>query len=268
MKTYKILAVLAIMVLTFSACETDVVDPAGQRGEGVVPSITNLDPAFFDVNDPANTFIKFDVDATAEVSEVIFVASYNYDKKGLVRVPVRNTTIFPAKDVTIYMHEVATALGIQLDAIEPGDVFTIEALTVQEGKTYRSNAVINAAAVCAYDPDIVTGAYKAVSDDWGADGPITITTDPADEYILYVTGLAELDGLTEDQGPLKMIVDPFNFKVKAERTVLASIAFQYHNIAYEGFGVLNTCDGTYQMTFTITVDEGSFGANAFTFTKL
>ena len=270
MKTYKILALLAVMFLTFSACETDVVDPSGLRGEGVVPSITNLNPAVFDVNDPENTFIKFDLDATPAVSEVIFVASYNYNDKGLLRVPVRNSTIFPAKDVVIYMHEVATALGIQLDSINPGDVFTLEALTVQGGKTYRSSAVINAAAVCAYDPEMVTGAYQAVSpaSDWNANGPITITVDPDDEYIVYVSGLPELDGFVGDLGPLKMIVNPKNFEVKAAKATLASIFDIYHNMAYEGFGLLNTCNGTYEMTFTITVDEGSFGTNAFTFTKL
>jgi hypothetical protein len=265
MKTYKILALLAVMFLTFSACETDVVDPSGIRGEGVVPAITNLNPAVFDVNDPENTFIKFDLDATAGVSEVIVVASFNGDMK---RIVVDKISTFPAKDVTIYMHEVATALGIQLNDIEPGDVFTLEATTVQGSKTYRSNAVINAAAVCAYDPDIVTGTYNATSSDWGANGNVTITADPDDEFIVYVSGLGALDGLVEDGDPLKMIVNPLNFEVKAVKTVIATVAFQYHNIAYEGFGILNTCNGTYEMTFTITVDEGSFGTNAFTFTKL
>lgn len=264
MKTYKILVFFAAMALTFSACETEVVDPAGLRNEGVVPSITNLNPAAFDVNDPANTFIKFDLEATAAVSEVKIVASFNGD---LSRVTIKTLTTLPAKDVVIYMHEVATAMGIQLDSIKPGDKFTLEALTVQGSNTYRSSAVILAAAVCAYDPNMVSGAYKAVSATWPADGPITITVDPNDEYIIYVSGLAELDGLTEDLGPLKMIVNPLNFEVTAEKTALASIAFDYTNIAYEGFGVLNTCDGTYEMNFTITVDQGSFGSYPFTFVK-
>lgn len=267
MKTFKILTLLAAMVLTFSACETDVVDPAGLRNEGVVPSITNLNPAAFDVNDPENTFIKFDVDVTSAVSEVTYVVSYNYNEKGLLRVPVKNSTIFPAKDIVIYMREAATALGMSLDSINPGDVFTIELLTTQGLKTYRSNAVINAAAVCAYNPDMVSGAYQAVSADWEVDGPITITVDPEDEYTVYVSGLPELDGFTGDLDPLKMIIDPLNFKVTAVKTVLASVFADYTNMAYEGFGVLNTCDGTYQMNFTITVDQGSFGTQAFTLIK-
>lgn len=267
MKTYKIIAFLAAMVLiTFSACETEVVDPSGVRDEGVVPSITNLNPAVFDVNDPENTFIQFDLDAdVAEVSEVVFIVSYNGDKS---RVEFERFSTFP-NNVVIYMHEVATAMGIQLDDIGPGDLFTFETLTIQGPETYTSNAVINAAVVCAYDPDMVTGSYYAVSPDWAVDGNITITVDPDDEYIIYVSGLAELDGLNEDLGPLKMIVNPLNFEVVAERTVLASVAFSYTNFAYEGSGLLNTCDGTYEMFFSITVDQGSFGGPwQFTFTKL
>ena len=266
MKTFKILTLLAAMVLTFSACETDVVDPAGLRNEGVVPSITNLKPAVFDVKDPANTFIKFDLDVTAGVSEVAIVASYNGDMR---RIPLKNFTTFPAKDVIIYMHEVATTLGIELDSIteEKTHVFNLELLTIQGPKTYRSNAVINAAAVCAYVPGNVTGAYQAVSADWGVDGPVTITVDPEDEYTVYVSGLPELDGFTGDLDPLKMIVDPLNFKVTAVKTVLASEFAGYTNMAYQGSGLLNTCDGTYQMNFTITVDQGSFGTSAFTLIK-
>ncbi|MDY0103943.1 MAG: hypothetical protein RBS07_13495 [Lentimicrobium sp.] len=265
MKTYKILAFLAAVALTFSACETEVDDPAGLRNEGIVPSITNLNPAAFDVNDPENTFVKFDLDVATGVSEVIVTASYN---GVLSRIPIKNITTFPAKDIVIYMRDVATALGIQLNEIEPGDVFTLEATTIQGGKTYRSNAVIKAGAVCAYDPDMVTGTYNAASADWAVDGNVTITVDPEDEYIIYVAGLAALDGLTEDLGPLKMVVNPLNFEVIAEKTTLASVAFSgYTNIAYEGFGTLNTCNGTYEMNFTITVDQGGFGQFPFTFTK-
>ena len=266
MKKYMILAFMAAMVLTFSSCETEVDDPAGLRNEGIVPAITNLKPAFFDVNEPATTFVKFDLDATTGVSEINIVASYNKD---LTRIPIMNIATFPAKDIKIYMRDVATALGIELDSINPGDMFTLEALTTQGANIYRSNAVILAAAACAYDPARVSGSYKAVSGIWEVDGPVTITVDPDNKYIVYVAGLAALDGLVEDKGPLKMVVDSLNFGVIAERTVLASVAFSgYTNIAYEGFGDLNTCDGTYEMNFTITVDQGSFGQFPFTLTKL
>ncbi|MDY0078641.1 MAG: hypothetical protein RBR87_15340 [Bacteroidales bacterium] len=264
MKKYKLLVILAAMVLSFTACKTDVDDPAGPRNIGVVPSITNLNPAAFDVNDPENTFVKFDLDAESAVNEIVIYASFNGD---LRRTRLKSYTTFPAKGEIIYMRDVAAALGLSLNDIKPGNTFNLELVTVQGSSTYRSNAVINAAAVCAYDSEMVSGAYKAVSPDWPADGPVTITIDPTDEYIVYVAGLAALDGLDEDKGPLKMVVNPLNFEVKAERTVLASAAFGYTNIAYEGFGLLNTCDGTYDMNFTITVDQGSFGQYSFSLIK-
>jgi hypothetical protein len=264
MKTTKILTFLVAMVFAFTSCETEVEDPAGPRGEGFVPSITNLNPAVFDVNDPSNTFVQFDLDADPNVvNEVKLIVSYNGDMK---RVEVKTVNTFP-QNVKIFMHEAVTALGMSLDDVGAGDNFTFEALTIQGDKTYRSSASFNAAVVCAYDPDNVTGSYRAVSADWAVDGTVTLTADPTDPYIIYVAGLAELDGLTEDQGPLKMVVNPLDFSVTAERTVLASIAFSYTNIAYEGSGLLSTCDGTYEMLFTITVDQGSFGAYAFTLTK-
>ncbi len=57
------------------------------------------------------------------------------------------------------------------------------------------------------------------------DGNVTITVDPDDPYIVYVAGLIELDGLPEDKGPLKMVVNPLNFEVTAVKTVLATNFF-------------------------------------------
>ena len=264
MKTFKILAFMAIVMVafTFSSCETDVVDPAGERGAGIIPSIENLDPAVFDVMDPENTFIQFDVNAEG-VDEVKIVVSFNGNKK---RVEIDKLTTFP-KNIKIFMRDAAEKLGVALADVSAGDAFNFELVTVQGSNSYRSSASFNAAVVCAYDVNMVTGTYNAVSDDWGVDGTVTITADPADEYKLYVAGLIELDGLPEDKGPLVMIVNPKNFAIDAPRTVLASDFFGYTNVAYEGFGELNTCTGKYQMNFTITVDQGSFGQFPFTFTK-
>lgn len=264
MKTTKILTFLVAMVFAFTSCETEVEDPAGLRGVGFVPSITNLNPAVFDVNDPSNTFIQFNLDADPNiVSSVKLIVSYNGDMK---RVEVKSVDNFP-ENVKIYMHEAVTALGMSLDDIGAGDNFTFEALTIQGDKTYRSSASFNAAVVCAYNSANVSGTYRAVSADWAVDGTVTLTVDPEDQYIIYVSGLAGLDGLTEDKGPLKMVVNPLDFSVTAERTVLASIAFDYTNIAYEGSGLLNTCNGSYEMLFNISVDQGTFGAFPFTLTK-
>jgi hypothetical protein len=133
-----------------------------------------------------------------------------------------------------------------------------------EGRPYSSAA--RYAVQCSYDPEVVSGSYRAVSSGWAVDGPVTITVDPEDQYTLYVAGLIGLDGLPEDQGPLRMTVDPADFSVTAHRTVLATNFFGYDNVAYQGTGSLNTCAGSYEMSFTITVDQGSFGTYDFIFT--
>jgi len=151
--------------------------------------------------------------------------------------------------------------------VKLNDEFTFEVVTIKNGKKYYSNAAIVAPVVCAYDPAFVSGSYHAHSDDWGSDGDVTITVDPNNPFIVYVAGLEAIEGLNEDKGPLKMVINSTNFAVTAVHTVLASDAWGYHNIAYEGSGKLNTCDGTYTMLYKITVDEGSFGSFNFVLTK-
>jgi hypothetical protein len=264
MKKIKIFGLLAVLVLVFSSCETEVIDPAGLRGEGVFPAITDLNPAVYDSNDLGNTFVQFKVDIDdPKVSEVIVLASLNGDKK---RVEITRLTNFPGT-VKLMLSDVASKLGMQLNDVELGDIFNIELQTIQDGKTYFSNAAFNAAVVCAYNPELVTGSYRAVSADWAVDGNVTITADPNNEFVLYVSGLAALDGLTEDKGPLRLEVNELNYNVVAVKTVLASKAWSYTNFAYAGSGKLNTCNGRFEMLFTITVDQGSFGAYDFILTK-
>lgn len=266
MKTYKIFGLIAAMVLTFASCETDVDDPAGSRSEGVVPAIIDLNPAVYDSNDLDNTFIQFTLDVDAPATEASVVVSLNGDQR---RVVVGTYTTFPAT-VQVLLSAAAEKLGMTLAQVELGDAFNFEVVTVVGGKSYFSSAAFNAPVVCAYNPDLVSGSYRAVSDGWGVDGNVTITVDPEDDFIVYVAGLETIDGVNEDLGPLKMIVNPLNFEVEAVKTVLASVVTwnpAYTNMAYAGSGLLNTCTGTYTMLFAITVDQGSFGSYDFVLTK-
>jgi len=122
---------------------------------------------------------------------------------------------------------------------------------------------------CTYDQANAVGSYYSFSapDQWNSKGNITITADPNDPTIVYVAGLAAIELLTEDKGPLVMHIDPETFEVTADRTVIASDFFGYTNGAYEGTGTFASCTGNFEMTFEITVDEGSFGAYPFTFTR-
>ncbi len=264
MKIIKIFSLIAVFAFIFSSCETKVDDPAGLRGEAAVPGIKNLNPATFDVNDLENTYVQFEIVLNDPgVDEASVLVSYKGDKK---RAEVTKISSFPAT-VKISLVDVVSKLGIQLSDVEAADVFNFEVKTTQGGKSYFSSAAFNVAVVCGYDVDAVTGSYRALSADWDMDGAITITADPDDPYIVYVSGLVTADGEVEDLGPLKMVINPLNFAVTAGPTVLASKFSGYDNVTYAGSGSLNTCDGKFDMLFTISVAQGSFGANNFEFIK-
>lgn len=264
MKLIKIFGMIGLLGIFLMSCETNVEDPAGFRGVASAPGIKNLNPATFADNDKENTYVQFDVvtDDPA-VDEAVIVVSYKGDKR---RAEVTKASSFPAT-IKVSLTEAASALGISLDSIKAADVFNFEVQTIQGGKTYYSSAAFNVAVVCGYDVEAVSGKYRVISNDWGVDADITITADEDDPYVVYVSGLAAADGANEDLGPLKMVINPLDFSVRAPKTVLASNFFQYHNVAYEGSGQLNTCDGKYSMFFGITVAEGSFGSFNFEFVK-
>jgi hypothetical protein len=264
-KSLKILGLLALMVFALSSCEEDGVDI--QRGVGAVPKISNLNPAVFFPGDLNNTAVQFtlNVDSTYNYTgDVKIVVSKNGDK---ARKEVTSVNTFPAT-VNIKLADIAALYGVAVTTFQEGDLFTIEAATVEGGKTYYSAAAFNAPLVCFYDTDNAVGAYRAVSAGWAVNGPVTITLDGADQYKVWVAGLPELDGATGDVGPLEMNINPLNYQVTAPKTVLCSNFYGYTNMAYQGSGIWDSCVGTYSMSFTITVVQGSFGTYSFTFTKL
>jgi hypothetical protein len=156
----KIFGLIASLFLIFSACETEVVDPAGLRDVGVVPGIEDFIPQTFDVLDLNNTFIQFTVIVDdPNVNEVIVLASVNGDKR---RTEITRVSSFPGT-VKLMLSELASKLGMQLNDVKLGDIFNIELQTIKDGKTYFSSAAFNAGVVCAYDPELVTGSYRAFS---------------------------------------------------------------------------------------------------------
>ncbi len=245
------------------SCE-ELPDPAGERGVAVVPGISGLDPGVFDVNDLAHAYVRFTVNLPAgvTVAKATVVGSFNNDHADAV---ITELTSFPAV-VTISSADAAQKLGVALGNIERGDVFGFELLITEDGRTTRSTPLAVPVA-CVYSTAMSTGSFHSVSEDWNSEGDITITADPGNPYKVYVSGLEEMEGLVEDLGPLVMYVDPVTYAVTAPRKAIASDAWGLHNIAYEGTGTFSTCDGIYTMSFEISVDEGSWGTNAFIFTR-
>jgi hypothetical protein len=261
MKKLYTLGSVVMLIMIFFGCE-EVKDPAGQRNIGIVPLISDVSGIFIN-GDPASS-VQFKVDLSAgmtvEKGEIEVSRQGNFE-----RVKIKELSSFPST-VTFALGEIADKLG----NISRGDVISLEVLTSNNGITTRSNAALALIVYCEYTPALAVGSYHSVSppSDWSTEGDIVITADPNDPYTVNVKGLETIDGNIEDKGKLVMHIDPANFQVTADKTVLASESYWGDtNIAYEGTGTFNSCSGTYSMSFDISSDQGDYGAFLFTFTR-
>jgi hypothetical protein len=252
-------------IIIIAGCE-QLPDPAGVRGVAVIPAITDINPGIFDSKDLEHSYVEFKVTLPEGTNTDKVTIAGSYAGK-MESIEVAEVTSFPAT-VRLSSADVANKLGIDLADISNGDVFTFELITYANGVVTRSNAVIFVAVACAYNPDLAIGSYHSVSSDWNTDGDITLTRDPDDPYKIYVSGLEEMEGLVEDQGPLVMYIDPVTYEVTVPEKTLASEAFGYGSISYSGHGVYHSCDGSYVMYFDISLTElGNQGTNKFDFTR-
>jgi hypothetical protein len=264
MKKYNSLILIFTLILIVFGCE-EIKDPAGLRGVAVIPGISNINPATFDSKDLVNSYIQFDIDLPQgeQVDKVIIKGSYNGNFE---RVDIEEITTFPST-IKIFSSDVAQKLGISLDDIQNGDIFTFEFVTINSGLTTRSNALINVPVACAYDKNLAVGSYHAVSD-WPSEYDVTITVDPDDQYTVYVAGLGALDGIDEDNGPYVMHINPIDYSVSTETKLLASDYYGYGGVTYSGNGVYSSCDGSYTLYIDISVgDYGSQGVYTFILTR-
>lgn len=265
MKKIKILGLIFTLIMISFSCE-ELPDPAGERGTAVVPAISDIDPGIFDSKDLENSYVEFTVIVPPgeQVNKITVQGSY---KDNYERVTITELTTFPAT-VRIKSADAAQMLGINLEDISNGDVFLFELVTAAKGIVTRSNAVLFVSVACAYDVDLSTGSYHAVSEDWILDGNITLTPDPVDPYKIYITGLGEAEGLTEDQGPLVMYIDPVLYEVEVPEKLVSSDYFGYGAISYTGYGLFSSCSGSYTMYLDISVGSyGNQGTFEFTFTR-
>jgi hypothetical protein len=265
MKKIKITGLIISLIMIFHGCE-QLPDPAGVRGVAVVPGITDVNPAVFDSKDLQDSYVQFTVIVApgTQPDKITVAGSFNNNRE---KVPLMELTSFPAT-IKVYSADVAERLGLDLNDIVNGDVFTLELLTQANGITTGSSANLIVPVACAYDVNNATGSYHSVSPDWQTEGDITLTADESDPYKINVSGLEEIEGATEDQGPLVMYINPVNYSVTVPEKVIASDFFGYGPISYSGYGVYNSCDGSYIMYFDISVGTyGSQGTFTFTITR-
>ena len=256
----RLLTLIIILGLTLTGCETEIDDPTGDRNViEATPVIENLDPSIYLAADKENTYVAFDVTAGEVDQSMDAIIEVSYDG-GQERAQLDGFTI-PATGVEVSLTDVATALGITTADMLGGAYVNIEVLTKSGDKYYRSAAAVNPLIACDYVSGDYVGTPNAKSAGWAVNGPVTVTVDPADPtgYTLLVAGLAELDGLTEDGGPLPLIIDPATYAITVPATVLASNAWGYSDFFYEGTGSLNTCSQAIYLNVYIGVSIGGWG---------
>jgi len=265
MKKYKILAMLFAFALMISGCEDTNLNLVGSRGIAIVPTISDINPAFY-TTDYENSFVQFTVDLgegdTVDAAEL----QVTYNGQNIV---LQEITSFP-QTIILPASDVIAALGLSESDVNVDDYFLYHVVTTNGGVSSRSTAALKVFVTCGFDPLLPKGSYHVVSSDWEVEGNVTLTADPVDPFKISVAGLYEMEGGVPNDNVLELIINPDNFSVSHENTLLGPSApwGSYTNYYYGPVsGLYKSCTGTFEMVFSITVDEGGFGNYSFVFTK-
>lgn len=70
-------------------------------------------------------------------------------------------------------------------------------------------------------------------------------------------------GETAPYGIIRLTINPKDYTVTVSKQVISASYGPYHNLAYEGSGTIDTCNGIISLSLAVTVDEGSFGSSPF-----
>lgn len=269
MKRVKIYSSLFLVFLfLLGACEDTNENLVKERGIAVVPTISNMEPAFY-TTDFDNTYVQFDVDLPqgTKVDAAEIQASF----KGKT-VTIQPITSFPAT-VKLPARDVMNKLGLtdkDVDVVKNNE-FIFYVVTTSNGVTTRSRTgAAKVLVTCEFDPAMTIGSYHVVSNDWEVEGDVTFTADPNNPYKIYVSGIYEMEGGAPNENLLELNISPTSFEVTGPRSKLGPKApwGQYTNYYYQPTqGIYRSCTGTFEMKFAITVDEGGFGTYNFIFTR-
>jgi hypothetical protein len=290
----KILTVLAIGIFLLPTCKKDPdLRMPDLQTNGVIPlvekdatkdqSISFLNLAGFNATVTVDLYYK---DIKPQSMNLMVCMNGEVAKTGTV---LANITSFPVSVNVTTTNLVDWIPGLDaIDSIKLGDRFkfytdvTLVDGTVVNGNdplytAYNSNidnlpgssVDVTYTVLCPLDMSMAIGDYVAYSppSDWNSTGDVVITQDGVDPYTVYLSGLAAIDGESEDLGPLVMHIDPVTYAVTADKTVIDSDFYGYTNYAFEGSGTYNTCSGTYTMKFEISSDAGSWGEFNYTLTR-
>lgn len=265
MKKYKILAFIFAFTLLISSCEDTFENLVEARGVAVVPVLSDVNPAFY-TTDLSGSFVKFTV--ALEEGNRVDAAEVQVTYKGKT-VVLQDIPSFPAT-ITVAATDAMTALGLTESDVAVDDFFLIQVVTTSGGISSRSLASLKVFVTCEFDPVLTEGSYHVVSTSWEVEGDVTLIADPANPYLIGVHGLFEMEGGAPNDNVLYLNINPSNFSVSGEKTILGPTApwGQYNDYAYTPVsGLYKSCTGSFEMKFGITVAQGGFGSFDFVFTK-
>lgn len=266
MRYLKIILPLLVTLSIVIGCEDTNENLVGDRGVGVVPTISNISSEA--IYNFASDMFTFTVDSlpegvTVDKAEIEIVYG---DYSGTLM----EISSFPA-DVEFSAAEILSTLGITEDDVVLGTSIYVYVLTTNQGVASRSYAAVKLSIPCEFDPTLAYGNYN-VESDWYATGggSISIAKDDSDPYVVHVSDLEVTgdEGLVEDNGPLELVINSEDYSVSCEYQLISSDAWGYGPMYYEGTGIFNSCSGEYKMVFTISLpDIGYSDTYPYVFTR-
>ncbi len=275
MKYSKLFLLLMVFGL-FAACEDTNEDLVKQRGVGVVPVMGQMSPALYYATDLESSYVEFDVDLSENdnVESAQIEVVYNDSLSAIVK----DLPSLPAK-VHLDAVDVFKSLGVDASSVSSNDVLYVYVLTTNNGVTTRSIAADRIKILeCAYDEEMACGAYDCVSEDWEAEGNVVLNK--VDDYTFEIVGFNEnVDGISDYGVNIVLQIDPATFNlanVGESFTISPDLTLDWGD-DYAGYtdytytiisGSYDTCTGTYEVEFDISVSIGDFGSYKFTFVRL
>ena len=151
------------------------------KAKGALASPGNVQVGFFDLADPDNAGVAFDVDVTGEAaSEVEVTATHS---GGASAVYASLTTVPATLDVPL--DELLTTLGLTLDEVEVGDEVVFSFRSATSSGTYISSETLAVPFSCSSDlagkMDYVSTNYFCGGDD--LTGVVELIEDAAGKYV-------------------------------------------------------------------------------------
>ena len=274
MKKYPaIIAALAVALGVFMACEDTNENLVKQRGSYIVPIMEFTSAPVFTTDLPASSV---DFTVTLSDGDAADGGSIEVAYNGKNNTIVQEIQSFPAT-VHLAATDIIAKMGINADNIKTSDIFTVSVLTNKDGVTTRSTAAANIKIVCAFDTKLTQGIYHCVSEGWEVEGDVLFEADPDDPYKIHLTNLHDLDGVS-GVDDVFVKIDPSSYEITNRDAFVLSPDLEadwgvsdyagYTNYSYKIVkGTYNSCDGTYNITFSIFCSKGSFGNYEFVFTR-